>query len=62
MSLQVRASTYRGIPGWKLTGLDGHGRRLSVFFESQTAAERTRDRVRADRDYEIGLDDWEVTP
>lgn len=60
MSLQVRPTTYRGVPGFTLCGLDGHGRRLRVFFADRTAAERTRDRVRADRDYEIGLDDFEA--
>ncbi len=58
MRLQVRKSVYRGDDGWTLSGQDGHGRRVRVFFVREDAARRTRDKLVADPDSRVELEDF----
>lgn len=59
--IQVRKSRYRGADGWLLCGTPSpHHWSLSVFFEHETAARRTAERIRANPDtYEIDSEDFE---
>ena len=43
--LTVRASTYRGKPGWRVSGKDRTGRRVRIFTPYRTVALRIRDRL-----------------
>lgn len=59
-TMSVRASSYRGKPGWVLVGSPaGRSVRLSVFFECESAARRTFDKLVANPRYEIGSADFQ---
>lgn len=55
--LRVRSGVYRGVPGWVLYGTDWHGRRVSIFFEHESAARRTQQRM-VEGDYFTRPDDF----
>ena len=56
MALQVRRGTYRGKDGFYLRG---NGGRVSMFFESETAARRTAEKLRNDPNYQTTITDFE---
>ena len=43
--LTVRSSTYRGKPGWNVSGKDRTGRRVRVFCTTKGAALHIQDRL-----------------
>lgn len=57
--LRVAKGSYRGVDGWRITGTDARGRHVRVFFEHESAARRTIDRLRDDSTYEVELEDFE---
>ena len=56
MALQVRRGTYRGKDGFYLRG---NGGRVSIFFENETAARRTAEKLRNDPNYQTTVTDFE---
>ena len=53
----IRASNYRGEPGFSLSGRDALGRRLKIFAKTRPIAERIRAKVV--RGEQITLDDFQ---
>ena len=45
--VSVRRSTYRGKPGWTISGKDQLGRRVKIFSERQAEARRMASEIRA---------------
>lgn len=55
---RLTRTTYRGVPGWLISGgLSLFG--VSIFFEHETAARRTIAKMREDADYQIITADFE---
>jgi hypothetical protein len=55
MRLQIRAAVYRDKAGFVLSRSDG---RVRIFFEHRSAAERVRDKLKADPDYSVTMEDF----
>jgi hypothetical protein len=49
----IRASSYRGEPGFSINGRDSLGRRLKIFATTRTAAERIKAKVKQGQSIEL---------
>lgn len=51
--VQVRPGTYRDEPGFKISGTDPRGRRVSIFARTRESAEHIRTKVLAGQDIDV---------
>lgn len=47
MNIAIRPKTWRGEPGFLVSGRDSRGRSVSIFASNRDDAERIRDKVKA---------------
>ena len=58
--LRVREATYRGTPGFTITGSDTHGRDVSIFTETAESARRIKSKIGAGQ--EVSPEDFRLAP